>query len=297
VKEVGMAKAKKPNWLDENEMTVVDLASYDYIIVNSSAGKDSQAMLSGMVCRCDDLGIDHSRIIVVHADLGRVEWDGTKELAKLQAEMLGLRFEVISREQGDLLDHVESRGMWPDSVNRYCTSDHKRDQISRIFTKLSKEFRQVEKRQVRFLNCMGIRSQESAARAKKTPFEHNTRASTKTTKFVDTYYPIFDWTVEQVWAEIERSGLPHHGAYDLGMTRLSCVFCIFAPKSMLMIAGAHNRALLDEYVRVEQKIGHTFRAPDKKNPDGFKIESVRDALDADASAEILGDEDIQCWDM
>jgi hypothetical protein len=43
------------------------------------------------------------------------------------------------------------------------------------------------------------------------------------------------------------------------MPRLSCCFCIFSPRSALLLAGKHNQELLAEYVRVEQAIGHTFR--------------------------------------
>lgn len=290
-----MKRAKKqpaPKWLDTNEMPAVELTTYDWIVVNTSAGKDSQAMLSDLVRRCDELEIPRARIVAVHADLGRVEWEGTKELAQKQAEILGLRFESVSRPQGDLLDQVEfQRGKWPSSQCRYCTSDQKRGQVLKLLTMLSRETRQAEKKVVRILNCLGIRAQESWKRAEKTPFERNAKASGKgTVKVVDEYFPIFDWTVDQVWAEIARSGLPHHFAYDLGMTRLSCVFCVFAPKAMLMIAGTHNRELLEEYVAVEARIGHTFR-------DGFKIADVKDALDRGETAGVIADEDVKCWDM
>lgn len=51
----------------------------------------------------------------------------------------------------------------------------------------------------------------------------------------------------------------YHEAYDIGMPRLSCVFCIYAPKPALVLAARHNPALLHEYVAVEERIGHTFR--------------------------------------
>lgn len=51
----------------------------------------------------------------------------------------------------------------------------------------------------------------------------------------------------------------HHPAYDLGMPRLSCCFCIFSPRSALLLAGKHNPELLARYVEVERRIGHAFR--------------------------------------
>jgi hypothetical protein len=47
--------------------------------------------------------------------------------------------------------------------------------------------------------------------------------------------------------------------YALGMPRLSCCLCIFAPRSALLLAGRNNQELLAEYVRVEKQIGHRFR--------------------------------------
>lgn len=58
----------------------MNLHSYDIILVNSSAGKDSQAMLDVIYQLADVEGVQ-DRITVVHCDLGRVEWKGTRELA------------------------------------------------------------------------------------------------------------------------------------------------------------------------------------------------------------------------
>ena len=55
------------------------------------------------------------------------------------------------------------------------------------------------------------------------------------------------------------------------MGRLSCVFCIFAPKKALQIAGRANPELLNQYVAVEDQIGHTFQA-------NLSLRDVRDSL-------------------
>jgi 3'-phosphoadenosine 5'-phosphosulfate sulfotransferase (PAPS reductase)/FAD synthetase len=267
-------------------MSGPELATYDWVLVNSSAGKDSQAMLDLLVELADAAGV-RDRLVVVHCDLGRVEWRGTRELAEAQARHYGLRFEVVTRPQGDLLDHVEARGMWPSSTARFCTSDHKRGQVRRLMTQLAGETRERGGDVARILNCMGLRADESPARRKKRPFERDAKASNGR-RIVDTWLPIHEWTAEQVWARIARSGVDHHPAYDLGMKRLSCVFCIFAPPAALMIAGEHNRALLDEYVAVERRIGHHFRK-------SLPIVTIRDALVAGERASAA--EDHGCWNM
>src|SRR5262245_51564663 len=114
-----------------------DLTSYHWIVLNSSAGKDSQAMLDFVVEQCDQAGVSRQRLVVAHADLGRVEWPGTRELAEAQARHYGLAFYAVQRPQGDLLDHIRKRGMFPSPAARYCTSDHKRTQVMKIFTVLA----------------------------------------------------------------------------------------------------------------------------------------------------------------
>jgi 3'-phosphoadenosine 5'-phosphosulfate sulfotransferase (PAPS reductase)/FAD synthetase len=234
------------------------LTTYDWIVLNSSAGKDSQAMLDYVVECADHAGIPRTRLVVVHADLGRVEWPGTKELAQEQARHYGLAFIAIARPQGDLLDHIAKRGMFPSPKARYCTSDHKRGQVAKVFTQLADLSRQRGVRVCRILNCLGLRAEESPARARRLPFGLNEMASNGR-RLVHDWLPIHGWSTTQVWDRIRKSGVPHHPAYDLGMPRLSCCFCIFSPRSGLLLAGKHNPALLAEYVAVEKQIGHRFR--------------------------------------
>jgi 3'-phosphoadenosine 5'-phosphosulfate sulfotransferase (PAPS reductase)/FAD synthetase len=247
-----------------------DLTTYTWIVINSSAGKDSQAMLDFVIEQADRAGVSRNRLVVAHADLGRVEWPGTRELAEKQARHYGLEFIAISRPQGDLLDHIAKRGMFPSPSARYCTSDHKRAQVMKIFTALTDRSRAAGVRFCRILNCLGLRAQESPTRARRLPFAFNDMASNGR-RHVDDWLPIHGWTVEQVWQRIRASGVQHHPAYDLGMPRLSCCFCIFSPRSALLLAGKHNPELLAEYVAVEKQIGHRFRQE-------LSLTEVQDAL-------------------
>jgi 3'-phosphoadenosine 5'-phosphosulfate sulfotransferase (PAPS reductase)/FAD synthetase len=237
-------------------MSAPHLPSYDVIVINSSAGKDSQAMLDYVVEQADAAGVDRSRLVVFHADLGRVEWDGTADLAAEHAAHYRLRFEKIARPQGDLLDQIEQRGMFPDAARRYCTSDHKRGQGRKLLTQLVAE--RHDGHPVRVLNCMGFRREESPARAKKEPFRRDESASNGR-RHVDEWLPILDWTVDDVWERIRQAGTRHHWAYDAGMPRLSCSFCVLASKSALVRAAQLRPALAAEYVDLEARIGHRFR--------------------------------------
>jgi 3'-phosphoadenosine 5'-phosphosulfate sulfotransferase (PAPS reductase)/FAD synthetase len=238
----------------------VSLADFDVILLNSSAGKDSQAMLTHVVGLADAQGVSRDHLAVVHADLGRVEWEGTRALAERQAAHYGLRFEVVRRDLGDLLEQIEARGMFPSSTARYCTSDQKTSQVAKLMTRLSAEHRAQHPAggPMRILNCLGIRAQESPARAKKVPYGRD--AASNGRREVMRWLPIFEWSEERVWQTIRSSGVPYHPAYDEGMRRLSCVFCVLASDSDLRIAARLNPDLARVYTDLEVRIGHTFKA-------------------------------------
>jgi 3'-phosphoadenosine 5'-phosphosulfate sulfotransferase (PAPS reductase)/FAD synthetase len=299
-----------------------ELEHYDVVTVSTSAGKDSQAMLWAICQLADKQGYPRERIVAIHADLGRAEWQGTEDLARAQAQALGLRFEVCRKKGSDLLERVlerfESRPdvpSWFSPSNRWCTSDFKRGPIRSVLTKLVRELRpkgkagllsvdcfnedcyadpgepcvkkngqamvgfHKERREdakrrprVQILTCLGMRAGESNARSKLQAFEVDKGAS-NSLRDVDKWLPIHDWSVGDVWAAINESGLPYHRAYDLGMPRLSCALCIFATDPALLLAGEHNRDLLDAYVEVEDEVGYTFKSK-------TSLRSIRDRLDA-----------------
>jgi len=239
-----------------------DLASYDIILFNSSGGKDSQTALRATVAAADAAGVA-DRIVVVHADLGvRVEWPGTKELVHTQAAHYGVPVILCRREKGDLLDEAEhQRKKWPGmtKTTRWCTADHKTAQVYKVMTALVRKHREAgHVGQVRILDTLGIRAEESTDRANEVPYRFEERASNGR-RHVDRWYPIYRWTEDEVWADIRASGVPYHRAYDLGMPRLSCAFCIYGSRSSLVLSAQHNPEMAAEYVRVEIATGHRFK--------------------------------------
>ena len=250
------------------------LADYDLVLLNTSAGKDSQAMMDVVVAQGRAEGAA-DRLVAVHCDLGDVEWPGTRQLAAKQSARYGLRFEVVRNEHhADLLARVEHRRdrldaagkpdtpAWPSSTNRWCTSEFKTAQVRRLATRLVAEIDpQRLGRPVRILNCLGLRAAESPARAKKLPFRRHEAGKgwTNSRRVVDEWLPIFTWSADQVWEQIRRSGVPHHPAYDAGMPRLSCCFCVLGSKSALIRAAQLRPDLADRYVAVEARVRSRFR--------------------------------------
>lgn len=241
-----------------------ELADYDRILVNSSAGKDSQASLHVVATAARAAGVS-DRIVVVHADLGNAEWDGVPQLAAEHAAHYGLRFELVGRARAGktetILERVAQRGKWPDAARRWCTSDHKRGPIRTLMTRLSAELResgQALDRPVALLNVMGLRAEESPARSRRIPYAHNHSASNGRRR-VDDWYPIHDWPLARVWDTIAAAGTRTHPAYAAGMTRLSCRFCVLASRADLICSARLNPVLAQRYAAVEQQTGHRFR--------------------------------------
>ena len=219
------------------------------VVINHSGGKDSQAMtilLSRVVPR--------DQLLVVHAPLGEVEWPDTIPLIENTIPP-GVPLILAPVASGkSLLDRIEERGRFPSAAVRFCTSDHKRGPIER-------ELRRYLKSNSRFggrlVNAMGMRAEESAARAGKLPWRRNVRMSVAGREVFD-WLPIFHLSTDDVFRVIRDAGQSPHWAYAAGMSRLSCVFCIMASRTDLRTAAQLQPALYARYVALEKRIGHTL---------------------------------------
>lgn len=223
------------------------------VFCNHSGGKDSQALY--LLLR--DV-VPTEQLVVIHADLGdQVEWEGVKDqiLATIDGRPLEVAHAVYADGSAkDLLGYVEKRGMWPSSSSRYCTSDLKRDPIAKQIRRI------MDERGAKVaINCMGLRAEESPARAKVAPWELNKRIS-NSRRTVWTCNPILSMTEVQVFGQIAAAGQKPHWAYGAGMPRLSCCFCVLAGEKDLALAAQLRPELAQRYVDLEAQIGHTFRA-------------------------------------
>lgn len=276
-----------------------DLSVYDFIVINSSGGKDSAAAAIDTAMLARAAGV-MDRVVMLHCDLGRVEWPGSPAAAKRQANKLGVPFFVRSlinhpatgnfrapnkrpiyykdEPTGDLLDWVwrrhlqlKSKGQgkrtspWPDGNARYCTSFYKRDVAGRFYRELAERWHRKHpraERQCRILDVVGIRCEESDTRCQVDSFR-SPRPGWETTqrapRKVDSWFPPFCLSADDVWRMIKKTRFPVHKAYSLGMPRLSCCFCFFGNCGAHLIAGKHNPKLLKAYAEMEKGTGWAFR--------------------------------------
>jgi 3'-phosphoadenosine 5'-phosphosulfate sulfotransferase (PAPS reductase)/FAD synthetase len=216
-------------------------------VVNHSGGKDSQAMFNLIFAL-----VPHDQIVVIHAHLPGVEWEGTADHVKATIGSIPYH-EVVATKT--FFEMVKGRGFWPSPKYRQCTSDLKRGPIEKKIREISKETGRKL-----IVNCVGIRAQESSARSKQIPFKKSEKNSKAGREWYD-FLPVFDWDIKFVFDYIEMNGQKAHWAYSKGMSRLSCCFCIMSNSSDLKTAAKLNPELLDKYDQLEREIDQTFIMP------------------------------------
>jgi 3'-phosphoadenosine 5'-phosphosulfate sulfotransferase (PAPS reductase)/FAD synthetase len=291
------------------------------LFISISGGKDGQAMLSALSRKHRELGW-RCGLFAIHADLGRAEWPQSLPHCEKICEEAGVPLTIVNRPQGDLVQEIEDRMHklsctermpWPTATQRYCTADQKRSQLAKAKrkpfwpdaqnryctsdqkrTQIDKELRAYRL----VVSAIGIRGQESRARAKKADFDIDRDLTGKAyrdltpVEALDSWsqedngrlafdwLPIFDWSIDEVWEECGTSeadldlrrqayaagyeedaleGWPLHPAYVFGNERVSCVFCVLATQSDLAVGARHNPELFRHYVGLEQSSGFTFQ--------------------------------------
>ncbi|WP_084718860.1 phosphoadenosine phosphosulfate reductase domain-containing protein [Streptacidiphilus carbonis] len=240
-----------------------DFDAVDFVVVGDSGGKDSGATVHEVCTRADAAGQLH-KVRVLHCDLGStaqghlIEWPGALEVARSHAEQYQVPFAVRrSQRWGSLWERIRSHGNWPGHFARFCTSDTKtavgRDYVDEIGAELNLG------RAPRVGYAMGMRAEESAARAKKPEMERNRMSGKGTKRVVTTWLPIHQLTTEQVWQIHRDNGIEHHEAYDQGMRRLSCRACPLAHTDDLVRSAQLNPQLFAEYAEAEVEMGQQFK--------------------------------------
>ncbi|NUR03814.1 MAG: phosphoadenosine phosphosulfate reductase family protein [Streptomyces sp.] len=229
---------------------------FDALILNSSGGKDSLSALHHTATLAEDAGV-LDRLVVLHLDLGHVEWPGAAEIAAAQAAHYGVRFQVRRRDRGGLLDLVRARRRWPSAQARYCTSATKRDVARKFYTQTVRESG-ITGRPARLLNVLGIRGAESRTRARRSALALDSAASNGRRE-ITTWLPVHGLSTAQVWDTVRASGAPSHPVYR-HVSCLSCSLCPLASYTDLIAAARLRPDLAAEYAAIEEEIGHTFQA-------------------------------------
>lgn len=244
-----------------------------------SGGKDSQAMYTTL----RDL-VPADQLHVVHADLGDVEWSGVKQhiIDNIDSPLMIANaihkdgspkdFFSATRARRIFLDtpsakHPDARRdapAFPSGPARFCTSDLKTGPIWKVIRNDGHHL---------VVNCVGIRSAESPARAEKVAKRGTLRTNVKNDNSVREAYdwwPIALWNcstdkaynadtmTDEVFDTIRDAGQEPHPMYAAGNERLSCVFCIFGSVNDLRNGAAARPDLVARYAQLEIDVRTTM---------------------------------------
>lgn len=234
------------------------------VAVGVSGGKDSHALAGALSKFLEGYG---GSKVLIHADLGSVEWGDSLPACRRIADRIGWELVTCSRKAGGMMQRWRSR--WESSRRRYidmetvavvlpwstpsmrfCTSELKVDPIT---SALKRRFGRVP-----IINATGVRGEESPSRAQQP-------VSAKAAKLPEgslSWRPIRGWLLQDVWDAIAELGVPAHEAYRLfGSSRVSCRFCILAGEADLAASLGDPRALgiYREMCDLELESGFAFQ--------------------------------------
>lgn len=208
------------------------------VAIGVSGGKDSCAAAIATHQHLYETGHTGPRILI-HSDLGRVEWKDSLPTCERLASDLGMELLVVRRVAGDMMDRWLVR--WANNVERYadlscvkvilpwstpsmrfCTSELKTAVMCRALIK-------------RFpghaiLSASGVRRDESTKRRGKpiAAVQAKLSSARHETSGMD-WNPIADWSAADVFAYLRERGFALHEAYTkYELTRVSCTFCIMS---------------------------------------------------------------------
>ena len=245
------------------------LAADCVVAIGVSGGKDSQACALGTLRYLDEIRHRGPRLLV-HADLGSVEWKDSLPSCERLAAHLGIELIVVRRKAGGMLTRWRKR--WTSNVARYrelscvrlilpwstpsmrfCTSELK---VAPITSELKRRYPHHA-----ILNVSGIRRQESQARSRMPISAIELKLDRKNYAGVN-WNPIADWTIADVLEEIGIAGLALHEAYTrYGSSRVSCAFCIMGSMHDLTASATcqQNQDVFREIVTLEADSTFAFQ--------------------------------------
>ena len=209
--------------------------SRSVFIVSVSGGKDSAALASEMKLLAEETG---ALVRYAFADTG---WEApeTYEYLATMARILGVTVDRVQSEHGGMLDIAKRKAGFPHRGGRWCTSELKVKPLRAYHDRVAEEL------DTDTISVVGIRAEESAARAAMAEFEYDEKWG----GYV--WRPIMGWTVADVLEAHHRAALPVNPLYKRGHGRVGCYPCINETKAGVKLIAEYAPDRIDLIDRKE----------------------------------------------
>jgi 3'-phosphoadenosine 5'-phosphosulfate sulfotransferase (PAPS reductase)/FAD synthetase len=235
-------------------------------IASISGGKDSTAMALHLMeqgIEFDpvffDTGWEHAAVYeYIENDLPRVLGkpvrivEGRVYDLDEETEQIAREFEARLDRRSAMVRLCLHKAMFPSRIRRWCTQLLKIEALKAVLADLDLP-----------VNCVGIRSAESAARAKLPERELSTSLDCMV------WRPILAWTKADVIAIHNRHGIAPNRLYLQGAERVGCWPCIFSRKSEVRFMSETDPARIDLLADLEAAVFRLARRKKAEDPEAL----------------------------